>query len=205
MDCPMSPKWTFTARPMSMAFRVQPSRSASSTALDFVRSVVPKQGMVTAMMSLAGRPSICMDTAVMSTARVLSSPPDRPTTAVLAPVCSSRFFSPRAAMHRISLHRSARSAASCGTKGVGETGRVRWVSVRSMSKEIRQTSGVPAAGWKVFMRRRSYTSRFTSTSLTVRPEANRRSARMVPFSAIILWPANTRSVVDSPSPASAYT
>ena len=140
MDWPMSSKWTFTARPMSMVFRVQPSRSARSTALDLVRSVVPKQGMVTAMMSVAGRWSICMATAVMRTARVESSPPESPTTAVLAPVCSSRFLRPRAATYKISLHRSARSALSAGTKGVGETGRVRWVSLRSRPKGMRRHS-----------------------------------------------------------------
>ena len=60
MDWPMSLKCTFTASPMSMRFRVAPSRWASSTALSRVRSVVPKQGMVTAMMSLAGRSSSFM-------------------------------------------------------------------------------------------------------------------------------------------------
>ena len=39
----------------------------------------------------------------------------------------------------------------------------------------------------------------------VSPVAKRRSASRAPFSAIMLWPVNTRSVVDSPSPASAYT
>ena len=85
-----------------------------------MRSVVQKQGMVTAMMSLAGRSSSRMATAVMSTARVESSPPDSPTTTAAARVCSMRFFSPKAAILRISSHRSARPAASSGTKGVGE-------------------------------------------------------------------------------------
>ena len=141
----MSSKWTFTARPMSMVLRVQPSRWASSTALDRVRSVVPKQGIVTAMISLAGRSSISMDRAVMSTARVESSPPDRPTTAVFAPVCSSRFFRPRAAIYKISLHRSARSFWSWGTKGVEDTGRVSRVSASSRSKAMRQISRLLSA------------------------------------------------------------
>ena len=199
----MSLKWLRTLAEISTVRRVVPSRSASSTALDLVRSVVPKHGMVTAMMSVAGRSSICMASAVISTASVESRPPESPTTAVRAPVCSSRFLRPRAAMHKISLHRASRLSASSGTKGVGETGRVSRVLVTGRSKLIRHTSGPPPGKVKVFIRRRSAASLATSISLMVSPVANRRSARMVPFSAIRLWPANTRSVVDSPSPASA--
>ena len=110
--------------------------------------------MVTAMISLAGRSSSFIATAVIRMARVESSPPDRPTTAVLAPVCSKRFFRPRAAIFKISLHRSARSSASAGTKGAGETARVSRVSSRGREKEARQRS---ACLWplKVVIRRRS--------------------------------------------------
>ena len=80
----MSRKWTFTASPMSMVRKSVPMRSASSWALDLVRLVVPKQGMVMAVMSVMGRPSMAMARAVISRARVESRPPDRPTTAVLA-------------------------------------------------------------------------------------------------------------------------
>ena len=55
---PMSWKWDLTLLPMSMIFSVAPIRSASTSALERVRSVVPKQGMVTAMISVAGRPSV---------------------------------------------------------------------------------------------------------------------------------------------------
>ena len=199
----MSLKWLRTLAEISTVRRVVPSRSASSTALDLVRSVVPKHGMVTAMMSVAGRSSIPMASAVISSARVESRPPERPTTAVLALVCSSRFLRPRAATYKISLHRSARSALSSGTKGVGETGRVRWVSPRSRSKPIRHRDSFSARGWKVPSRCRSAHSRSTSISLTVRPVPKRCSARRAPFSAIMLWPPKTRSVEDSPSPASA--
>ena len=130
----MSRKCCFTAAPMSMRFRVAPSRPASSTALSRVRSVVPKQGMVTAMMSLAGRSSSFMATAVIRMARVESSPPDRPTTAALAPVCSSRFFRPRADRRMISSHRFRRSPASSGIKGRGLTGLVRVVVHGSREK-----------------------------------------------------------------------
>ena len=47
--------------------------------------------MVAARISLRGRPSMSKARAVMSRARVESSPPDSPTTAQEAPVCSSRF------------------------------------------------------------------------------------------------------------------
>ncbi|KAF5083545.1 hypothetical protein DSECCO2_87970 [anaerobic digester metagenome] len=87
---------------MSTVFRVAPSRSAKITALFFVRSVVPKQGMVTATMSVMGRSSIFRARPVISTASVESSPPDRPTTAVFAPVCSSRCLRPRDAINKIS-------------------------------------------------------------------------------------------------------
>ena len=67
-----------------------------------MRSVVLKQGMVTAIMSLAGRSIMRMATLVMRMARVESNPPDRPTTAVLAWVWARRFFRPLAAMFKIS-------------------------------------------------------------------------------------------------------
>ena len=133
-------------------------------------------------------------------ARVESSPPDRPTTAAAAWVCSSRFFSPRADRRRISSQCSSRRLLSSGMKGVGLTGRVRVVVPGS---RVKGTVSIRLSGLarKVVMRRRSCSSRPMSSSLTVRPEANRRSASSTPFSAIRLWPENTRSVVDSPSPA----
>ena len=157
---PISRKWLRTVSPMGMVWRVAPMRSARSAALFLVRSVVPKQGMVTAMMSLAGRWSIPMARAVISRARVLSRPPERPTTAVFAPVCSSRFFRPRAAMVRISSHRPARSASFSGIKGVGETYRVSLVSQGVNSAQAWETAPLrPSwnsyAGGKVVRRRRS--------------------------------------------------
>ena len=50
--------------------RAAPMRSASRTALFFVRSVVPKQGMVIAMISLAGRWSIPIARAVMTARKI---------------------------------------------------------------------------------------------------------------------------------------
>ena len=116
-----------------------------------------------------------------------------------------RCLRPSAATHKISLHRWERLSSSSGTKGVGETWRVRRVVVSGRSKDMRHTSGPLPGNVKVFIRRRSAESLSTSISLTVSPVANRRSASSVPFSAMRLWPVNTRSVVDSPSPALAYT
>ena len=68
--------------------------------VDLVRSVVPKQGMVTAMMSLAGRSRASAWATAGNKHRQGGVPGRRtdPTTAVLAWVCSRRFFRPRAAM-----------------------------------------------------------------------------------------------------------
>ena len=124
----MSLKWLRTLAEISTVFSTAPIRSARITALFLVRSVVPKQGIVTAMMSVMGRSSIFMARPVTSTASVESSPPESPTTAVLAPVCRSLCFKPREAMRRISRHRSSRSSFPSGTKGMGATYRVSFVS-----------------------------------------------------------------------------
>ena len=187
MDWPMSRKWTFTASPMSTVSKVVPMRSARISALDLVRLVVPKQGMVTARMSVMGRSSMAMARAVMSRARVESSPPDSPTTAVLAPVWARRFFSPRADRVKISWHRAARSPWSAGTKGFLATGRVSVVSSTFSWKYWGNRSGASAG--KVDIRWRSWQSFSRSSSVTVSPASNRRWARMVPFSAIRLCPA----------------
>ena len=48
MDWPMSAKCRSTAAPMFTSINCAPSSRASSSALERVRRVVPKQGMVTA-------------------------------------------------------------------------------------------------------------------------------------------------------------
>ena len=154
MDWPMSLKCCRTAAPMSMRLRVAPSRSASSTALSRVRSVVPKQGMVTAIMSLAGRSIMRMATLVMRMARVESNPPDRPTTAACAPLCSMRFLRPSAARRMISSQCSLHSVPSSGTKGRGLTWRVRVVVHGSRAKGTVITR-LSALERKVVRRRRS--------------------------------------------------
>ena len=152
MSWPISLKWLRTEAEMSTVRRVAPICSARMTALFFVRSVVPKQGMVTATISVMGRSSIFMASPVMSTASVESRPPERPTTAVLAPVCSSRCLRPRDAMSKISRHRASRSSLPSGTKGWGATYRVSFVSETVREKGISCTTGVLS---NICVRRRS--------------------------------------------------
>ena len=102
--------------------------------LERVRLVVPKQGMVMAIMSLGSRPSTLQARTATSKARQESNPPEIPTTAHLAWVCSIRLARPSAWMRKISSQRSARAASFCGTNGVGETNRVSGVSATSKSK-----------------------------------------------------------------------
>ena len=103
-----------------------------------VRLVVPKQGMVTASTSAAGRCSCFMARTATSRARQLSKPPEIPMTAVLAWACSSRLARPSACIFKISSHRAARRCGSPGTKGAGSMRRVSTVSsgVRSNSTVI---------------------------------------------------------------------
>ena len=109
---------------MLISPNVTPKASHRISALERVRFVVPKQGIVRATISFASRPSTLQARTATSRARQLSSPPEIPSTPHLAWVCSMRLARPSAWMRRISSHRSARVAASCGTNGVQETGRI---------------------------------------------------------------------------------
>ena len=80
----MSAKWLRTVAVMGTSWKVTPSSSHSVWALLRVRLVVPKQGIVTARMSVVARCSIRMARTVTSSARQLSRPPEMPITAVLA-------------------------------------------------------------------------------------------------------------------------
>ena len=64
-------------------------------------------------------PSISKALAVMRSARVESSPPEIPTTALLAPVWARRFFKPMAWIVKISSQRAVLSFSFDGTKGAG--------------------------------------------------------------------------------------
>ena len=202
----MSAKCRFTESVISTVRKSTPSSRQSVSALDLVRTVVPKQGMVTAMTSRRGRPSRSVVRTMHSSARQESNPPEMPTTSFFARAACIRVASPSACMVRISSQRRLRSALSSGTKGCGSIRRVSTVSTGSSEKYVSLHS--PAVRLpKVFMRRRSNASRCTSISVisNAPPDANgARSARTLPFSAIMECPEKTVSVVDSPCPQLAY-
>ena len=189
---------------MLISVKLTPSASHRISALERVRLVVPKQGMVMAIMSLGSRPSTLQARTATSKARQESNPPEIPTTAHLAWVCSIRLARPSAWMRKISSQRSARAASFCGTNGVGETNRVSGASATSKSKLM--VVYPAASGTKVVLRIRSCTMRPRSSSVAAVPLAKGSASHSsVPFSAIRLWAAKVISVVLSPCPASAYT
>ena len=198
----MSAKWLLTVLVMLISAKLTPSASHKISALERVRLVVPKQGIVKATISFGSRCSTLQARTATSKARQLSSPPEMPSTAHLAWVCSMRLARPSAWMRRISSQRSARAAVSWGTNGVGETCRVRASSTGGSSNSTRVYPAV--SGIKVVLRWRSCTMRSRSSSvIAVPPSKGAVSASRVPFSAIRLCPAKVISVVLSPWPASA--
>ena len=90
----MSEKCCMQALSIGMMRSVAPKQSMSSRALSYVRFVVPKPGMVIAMMFSLGRLHISNACAVTISASVESSPPEMPTTAVFMPVLRRRVASP---------------------------------------------------------------------------------------------------------------
>ena len=151
-SCPISEKWIFTAFLMSTSTNVAPRHSISFTALSYVRSVVPNPGMVTAMIPLRSLPDKSNARTVTRSARVESSPPEIPTTA-LAFVCSKRFFNPIAWIIRISSHRLSLVFLSPGTNGAGSTKRVSFVS--SIFNENAMSVCVSSVSNVVILRRSS--------------------------------------------------
>ena len=105
-------------------------------ALVFVRSVVPKQGMVTQMIPRLSRLSMSKALTVTRSASVESRPPEMPMTAVLQLMWRSLCFRPRAWSVRISSLLEARSSESSGTNGILSILLVRFVSPISMSKPM---------------------------------------------------------------------
>ena len=95
-------------------------------------------------------------------ANVESSPPDKPTTAVLQPMCRRRVARPVACNVKMVSQRSESSAAPAGTNGVGEKKRCRAVSVSGM-KNLVQTV-VSGNGWNELERCRSAAIRCKSGS-----------------------------------------
>ncbi len=129
-----------------------------------------------------------------------------PTTAFLQFVCARRFLSPIAWISSISLQRCSISDLFPGTNGV--RGYFLVSTVSEMSQNSNPITIYPdSAGdfiLKVVIRLLSLASLPRSISLITIWLLNRSdSASTIPFSAIILWPEKTRSVEDSPSPASA--
>ena len=100
-----------TAAVMLTSCTLTPSSSQSFTALDFVRFVVPKQGIVTHWICFRLRPQRSNARTHTRSASVLSSPPEMPSTTVFACVCSIRFLRPCDWMRRIASAR-ARSWSS---------------------------------------------------------------------------------------------
>ena len=198
----------------SQAARMSISRSSTRTAwarqraLDSVRPVVPKPGMVTASTPSRRRPSRSKVRTATSRARVESRPPDRPSTARFTRVCSSRRARPAVWMEKISSQRMSRVAGSSGTKGWTSSRRARrWgrgarMGSRATRRWERARACTPSA--KEVCRARSTISRSVSTSVTSRsPSRLKRSpsASSTPFSATRSWPPKTTSVVDSWTPA----
>ena len=79
----MSAKCCFTASTIDISLIVTPKARISVRALLYVRSVVPNPGMVIPMIPLRSSFSLSKALAATSSARVLSRPPDTPTTRLL--------------------------------------------------------------------------------------------------------------------------
>ena len=95
--------------------------------------VVPKPGMVTAMMPSRGLPKRSKARTVTRSASAESSPPEMPMTAVLLCVCFRRRARALLCMERMSPQRRSSSFPS-GTKGVGSTLRVSFPSASGKEK-----------------------------------------------------------------------
>ena len=114
----MSAKCRFTASVILTSLKLTPYASASFSAFDFVLFVVPKQGIVTAVMPLRSSLRRSKACTVTIKASVESSPPDKPITAFLMPVCFSLVAKPTDCIASISWQRCEMSALLLGTKGV---------------------------------------------------------------------------------------
>ena len=82
-------KCCLTLASIEISFKVIPRSPASLTALFFVLFVVPKPGIVTAIIPLVSRFIFLKALYITSSARVESSPPETPTTALFDFVCNN--------------------------------------------------------------------------------------------------------------------
>ena len=106
-----------------------------------MRSVVPKQGIVTVIIFFLSNPARSNARHVISNASVESKPPDTPTTALFTPVCNRRFFNAYACIAIISFARASRSFSPLGINGAASIFLVNTVSGssgNSSSKEVNE-------------------------------------------------------------------
>ena len=84
----------------------------------FVRPLVPKPGIDTAVIEVSGSERILKDAIAVKSAKVESKPPESPITALFIPVCSRRLARPCACIAATSSQRFSRAFCVSGTKGV---------------------------------------------------------------------------------------
>ena len=201
----MSLKCCLTAGTIEISRELTPSSDISAVELSWVRFVVPNPGIVIPSTLSLGMPRVSNASTVTSSARVESSPPETPMTALRQRMWSSLVASPATCEDIISRHlRSSSSGLSEGTNGRG--------SMRRSSTDPKSAAGgagkvtVLKAGRGASRRKacslvRRASSFSTSMSAMIWPEPVLKrslSARMLPYSQISEEPAHTRSCVDSP-------
>ena len=170
--------------------------------------------MVIPIMRLRGILSKSNVITVTKRASVESSPPEIPTTAVLACACTIRLARPAVCIWKISSQRS-RKAAPSGVNGCGSmvldsmlAVSFRYSGNMNSSSNPRSVSLAKQPSEKEVDTRRSWYKYSTSISEMINCSSNENrldSARITPFSAIKALPEKTKSVVDSPKPLDAYT
>ena len=174
-----------------------PSSSQSLTALDFVRFVVPKHGMVTHRISFRLRPARSNARTHTSSASVLSNPPEIPSTTVFACVCSSRFLSPCDWMRRIASARARSCSSYGGTNGLGAMCRV----THSLARRLVKGNNLKAGDRVITRRAVPLVHEPLHVDLGDRQGSAPQTARFppgtVPFSAIRWCREKTMSCVDS--------
>ena len=118
-SCPKSAKCCIQASLMLISTNVAPSFFIISTALVYVRLVVPKPGIVTPIIFERSMPNLSHVFAQTSKARVESNPPLMPNTIVFNPVWCKRVANPDICILNISSQFSSILSYE-GTNGAGE-------------------------------------------------------------------------------------
>ena len=147
-----------------------PNDFIRSIALWYVRSVVPKPGIVIPRIPFRDNPSLSKVFTQTSSASVESRPPEIPTTAVLAPVWTNLCASPATWIENTSSQCSF-SSIPCGTKGWALNFRVKVSSLLLTNSVAIETAFLsPKFAWlaaKVVFILRSARMRSTSISLII--------------------------------------